>query len=511
MKFKNKVRIICIAIATIPLILSYVFFTNLMLKSIEDNIESDLKETAFVVSNTPLVQEKLKDEDNDRSIQDYVKEYIENFRNVDIIVVGDMKGIKYSHLDQAQVGERYKNPDNQKVINTGESYFSTMEGSVGITYRYFKPIYLDGKQVGFVMVGKYLSDMEKMNTKTIFSYGGILLIVILITIILAEYFARKVKESILGLEPEEISRLYREKRIILDTISNPVIAIDKNNKVIEKNIECIKKYSDLEVNDLVLKLKESIKEKKSFKMKEFIIKDEKVFVNLSFIEDSGKYFGAVISIMNRDNISKVAREITGVDEMLKNIRANIHEFKNKLHVILGLINVEEYDEAKKYINQCQTEVDAKKLNVSNVKDNLLSAMLLSKKLIAKEKDIKFEINKKTSVLKEHGRITSTDIVIILGNLIENAYDSFDLEIKKDKYVLVYINENSEKIEIQLKDNGKKIDPLIREYIFESGVSSKGKGRGIGLSTLKGRVELYDGDIDIIEEKDYKIFKVTLKK
>ncbi|MGL5867484.1 ATP-binding protein, partial [Clostridium chrysemydis] len=110
-----------------------------------------------------------------------------------------------------------------------------------------------------------------------------------------------------------------------------------------------------------------------------------------------------------------------------------------------------------------------------------------------------------------GRITSTDIVIILGNLIENAYDSFDLEIKKDKYVLVYINENSEKIEIQLKDNGKKIDPLIREYIFESGVSSKGEGRGIGLSTLKGRVELYDGDIDIIEEKDYKIFKVTLKK
>ena len=38
-----------------------------------------------------------------------------------------------------------------------------MEGSVGITFRWFEPIYYEGEQVGFVMVGKYYKDISIIN------------------------------------------------------------------------------------------------------------------------------------------------------------------------------------------------------------------------------------------------------------------------------------------------------------------------------------------------------------
>lgn len=510
MSFKSRVRKRSIIIAIIPLILACIFFMKLRVDDLNDEIKQDLKEISYVIANTPIVQNTLEQRKNNFEIQSYVSKFVKNFKNIDIIVVGDMTGEKYSHLDVNQIGQKFVNTDNKDVIKYGTSYYSTMEGSMGVTVRYFAPIYNNDKQVGFVMVGKYLKDVESVTNKVIVITICLFVLILPITIILSETFARKIKREMLGMEPDEIARLYNEKRIILDSIDEGVIAIDRNNKILEINDNCFKMLDTLNIEELIQKISKYIDNKSSVKMKEITLSGEKVFVNLSFIKEKEKYLGAVVTLMKSENINRLAREITGIDGLLKNIRANVHEFKNKLHVILGLINLEEYDEAKKYISECQKEVLENTTTVAGIKDNLISAMILSKKLIANEKNIKFIINEDSYMMHSHGRVTSIDIITILGNLIENAFDAC-IEKGSSGVVEVYIGEDEKIINIEVTDNGININKNIKDNLFENGVTSKGTGRGIGLSTVKGRIDLYGGSIKIKENKRNKKFIISILK
>ncbi|MDY6012727.1 sensor histidine kinase [Clostridium sp.] len=510
MTFEKRIKIRSIIIAIIPIVLTFIIFMNFRVSTMRDDIKKDLKETAYVVAHTSLVQEKLEYKKLDFSIQNYVNNYIKEFNNVDIIVVGDMNGKKYSHLDDKQIGQKYVNPDYIDAVKNSSNYYSTMKGSMGTTFRYFEPIYYNGHQVGFVMVGKYFKDIKSLTIKIIGVSLFLFVIVLIITILLSGNLAKKIKKEMLGMEPEEIARLYNEKKIILDSISEGIIAIDNENKILEINNNCLKMFENLNINELIGKLSSYIEKREKIKMKEVYLSGEKVFVNLEFIEEQDKHLGAVITLLKAENINRLAREITGIDDLLKNVRANVHEFKNKLHVILGLINIEEYEEAKKYIYDSQKEVSESSISLGNINDNLISAILQSKKLIAKEKNINFIIDKKSYMKEEHGNITSIDLITIIGNLIENAFDACS-ENDKESFVKVFIYEDDKDIKIEVSDNGNSIDKNIIDKLFENGVSSKGKGRGIGLFSVKSKVDLYDGNIKIKQHKGYKEFKISIKR
>ena len=252
-------------------------------------------------------------------------------------------------------------------------------------------------------------------------------------------------------------------------------------------------------------------ENKPVEMKEIILQGKKVFVTIQPIMKKGEYLGSVITLMDRNDIRKIAKEITGVDEVVKNLRANVHEFRNNLHVILGLIQLGEYEEARKYILKTQKVHENNSLKFSNVEDYYVRGLLLSRELVAKERGVNFILTEESFLFGNHNYVDSYDIVTILGNLIENAFDSCVCSSIENKEVEVTLYEDDEKIEMQVRDNGKPIDNNIKERIFELGVSSKGEGRGTGLSLVKNRVELYDGCIDIEEFNEEKIFIITILK
>ena len=170
-KFKSTIILGAVTITFIPLVLSYIIFVSSKISDTHQEIKNTLKEIGNIISKNEVVKEKLYNRDNDKSIQEYSKIFIENFNDVDIIVVGDMTGEKYSHLDEKQIGQIYVNDDNMDVINKGIRYYSTMEGSMGITLRWFEPIFYNNQQVGFVMVGKYEKDIDIITSKTKLTYS----------------------------------------------------------------------------------------------------------------------------------------------------------------------------------------------------------------------------------------------------------------------------------------------------------------------------------------------------
>ncbi|EHA1006912.1 sensor histidine kinase [Clostridium perfringens] len=510
-KFENKILLWAILITFIPLALSFTLFIEDKLSYMDEDVRNTLKETAFSISEIPFIQEDLSNGEINSRIQEYTKHFIEAINDVDIIVVADMRGVKYSHLDEKQIGQVFVNEDKKEVLTQGSSYYSLMKGSMGETLRWFQPVMYNGKQVGFIMVGKYYNEIQLLTHKTLIKYMGLFILVFLITILISKLFARKVKKAILGMEPEEIAALYKEKKIILNTVSEGIIALNKNNEITEINDNCYKLIDGFSKYKVLKKLLPYIEENKPVEMKEIILQGKKVFVTIQPIMKKGEYLGSVITLMDRNDIRKIAKEITGVDEVVKNLRANVHEFRNNLHVILGLIQLGEYEEARKYILKTQKVHENNSLKFSNVEDYYVRGLLLSRELVAKERGVNFVLTEESFLFGNHNYVDSYDIVTILGNLIENAFDSCVCSSSDNKEVEVTLYEDDEKIELQVRDNGKPIDNNIKERIFELGVSSKGEGRGTGLSLVKNRVELYDGCIDIEEFNEEKIFIITILK
>ena len=511
MSFKNKILFLAIIITFVPLLLSYLIFISSKLTDINENIKNSLREVGYSISNSELIKEKLNTKTNDGSVQEYTKGYIENLNNIDIIVVGDMTGEKYSHLDESQIGKIYVNEDNKRVIRNADSYYSVMEGSMGITLRWFEPIFFEGKQVGFVMVGKYYNDITVINLQAKVKYLLLFIFSMFISMIGAKILSNKVKKSILNMEPFEIAALYREKNIILNSVKDGIISLNKYKKVIELNKNCYRLFKNFDVKYILEKLDYYIDKKEEFEMKEFIILDKKIFVTMKHIYLDDNCLRTIITLIDKHPINKIAKEITGVDEVVKNLRANVHEFKNSLHVILGLLQIKAYEEAKNYILRLQKVQENSTKKFYNIKDKYVRGLLIRREFVARETKLELNLTDESFLEEDHGIIDSNDIVTILGNLIENAFEACSLKGDNNKRVEISLYEDESVIEMQVRDNGIDIDLNLRNRIFKEGISSKGEGRGTGLYLVKNRVELYNGNIDIEEFDGEKIFVITILK
>lgn len=284
MKFKSTIILWAVTITFIPLVLSYIIFVSSKIAYTDESIKNTLRDVGNIVSQNELVEEKLYNRNNDKSIQEYTKIFIKNFNDVDIIVVGDMTGEKYSHLDETQIGEIYVNEDNRDVIDNGISYYSIMEGSMGTTLRWFEPIFYNNQQVGFVMVGKYEKEIARITSQTKFTYSLLFIFSISLSIIGAKILADKTKKSILNMEPMEIAALYREKNIIIHSVNDGIISLNKNKEVVEINESCYKLFDDFKVEDILEKINVYIDNREEVEMKEFVIKGKKYLSQLKILD-----------------------------------------------------------------------------------------------------------------------------------------------------------------------------------------------------------------------------------
>ncbi|MBE6049968.1 MAG: GHKL domain-containing protein [Clostridium sp.] len=511
LSFENKIIILAIFITLIPLILSYLIFYSDKIIGYDEEVKGTLKTVAFSLSNDSSIIEKLAYKENDKSIQEHTKKFITEIKDVDIIVIGDMTGEKYSHIYENQIGEKYVNDDNERVIKEGVGYYSLMEGSAGVTLRRFEPIFYQGNQVGFVMVGKYRTGINEMTLRITLIYVVLFVISFIVAVFLAKKFAKVIKRATLGMEPDDITTLYKKQNIIINNVKEGIIALNKENEITEVNKECYRLFENYPLDKVLERLKPYINERKSFDMKELIINGKKIFVTLSSMFENENYYGMIITFKDKENISKLAKEITGVDEVVKNLRATIHEFKNQLHVILGLLELEEYDEAIVFIKKIQRIKEQDGIKFNTIEDPYIRAVMISRELVARERKIDFKLNDESFLYEKHDLINSYDLVTILGNLIENAFEACVLNENVKGKVEVFLYEDSEKILIEVQDDGKEIDKELKNNIFIEGVSTKGKGRGTGLYLVKNRIELYNGEINIIENIDEKIFRVIILK
>jgi len=222
--------------------------------------------------------------------------------------------------------------------------------------------------------------------------------------------------------------------------------------------------------------------------------DKIIFSNSIPIVVENKILGAVISFRDRTEMNQLAEEITGIHRLVETLRAQAHEFKNKMHTVGGLIQLQCYQEALYFAvgSKSGIQVQMSLLN-ENIKDSVISGLLLGKESQIKELKIDFVIDPKSHIEELPRHVTSGDIVLILGNLLQNSMEV--LSDCEEKSIWVSIMQEAEIIRLKVRNSGSWIDEEFIAKMYQSGITTKKNNNGLGLALIKEKIQLLQGSIE----------------
>jgi two-component system CitB family sensor kinase len=243
-----------------------------------------------------------------------------------------------------------------------------------------------------------------------------------------------------------------------------------------------------------------------------VLRDRVLVVNRMPVELRGRAIGAVITLRDRTELDTLARELQDVRGLADALRAQEHEFANRLHVIGGLVELGKYEEAVRYINrQSDLYQELAAVVVGSICDPVVSALLLGKAAVASERGVQLTVARGTE-LPELLDEDSQALVTIIGNLIDNAIDSASQGATGGR-VEVAIGVEGDALVVRVHDSGQGVDPAIADEIFADGFTTKaarqpGYRRGLGLALVSQEVRRRGGHI-AVANADGAVFTVRL--
>jgi len=457
------------------------------------------------VARMPTISQALSTADPPATIQPLV-EGLRQSAGLAFIVVSNQDRIRYSHPNPELIGKAVDEDDSP--ARSGHAYTIMERGTLGASIRAKVPIVDDAGQVaGVVSAGILAEDMQSLMRTHWAQIAAVDALALLLGVAASFLLAGHVKRQIFGLEPAEIARLLEQREAMLHGIREGVIAVDRDGLITVVNDEARRLLGLPEnvigwpVSDVltesrlptVLQSGSSEPDQLTFSNgRTLVVSRMPVFIR-------GKLVGAIATLRDETEVRELARELTGAKSYLEALRAQSHEFANKLHTIAGLVELGWRDEALAFIsrttNHHQTLIEEVP---RRIKDPALAALLVGKASIAFERGIDFGIAPDSSL--EPMPELSDDLVTIVGNLVDNAFDA--LEGRSDAVVQLTIQANEKGIRIDVRDSGPGIPRGSLKQVFEEGFSTKdgdGRKRGVGLALVRRSVLRRGGEISVRNE------------
>ncbi|MDD3213268.1 MAG: Spo0B domain-containing protein [Eubacteriales bacterium] len=180
---------------------------------------------------------------------------------------------------------------------------------------------------------------------------------------------------------------------------------------------------------------------------------------------------------------------TEMDTLNHTLRAQRHDFLNHLQVVYSLMEMSEYGEATDYIEKVYGEIRSVS-SFLRTKSTAVNALLKVKAGACAERGIEMQLDIKSSL--DGLTMPSWELCRVLANLIDNAMDA--LKTVRNPHICLTIAENLRAFTFTVANNGDPIPKELRESIFTAGVSTKGEGRGMGLSIVRQTLAGYGGEI-----------------
>ena len=427
---------------------------------------------------------------------------------VDFIVVFNMDGIRYAHPNPQLIGQYFTGGDEGPALQ-GQEYVSEAIGISGPSLRAFVPIYDDNhKQVGVVAVGMWMVNLSSEVRDVLVDAAVVSLLGLVVGVLGAGLVAYNIKASIFGLEPAQIRAILEQRMAILQNIREGVIAVDgeSNVSIINKEAERLVGIGQEAVGQPVTgvlpntRLPDVIATGRRDYDQEQELMGRVILTNRVPIVVEGKVVGAVATFRDMSEIRDLAAELTGVKQLADTLRAQAHEFMNRLHTVSGLIQLGRHKDALEYISTVtHNHEEIVGFVTKRIHDPALAGLMLGKISVAHERGISLTLDPDSYVPVRDARLGRVDLVTVVGNLTENAFEAVSTlsEERRNVWVSLYCSESEMLIEVE--DTGVGVEEAGRPLLFQRGYTTKAGSKGIGLSLVMAEVRRANGSIQVESE------------
>jgi two-component system, CitB family, sensor kinase len=457
---------------------------------------------ATTVAQMPEIAAALQNRDPSGSVQ-ALAAAVQSRAHPDYVIVTDQNGIRYSHPDPDLVGEVLDEPTEAL---DGRNHVGTEPGRLGPSANAKAPVRsADGSVIGQVSVGILETTEDKDRSHQIWLIAGYSAVVLLIGAFASLLLARRIKRVTFDLEPAEIASLLQDREALLHGIREAMIGVDDDGRVTIINSEA-RRLLHLDGNVVGERLQDLLPAGRLLSLltgelsgtdEAVITEDSLLVANRMAVSLGGRNIGAVVTLRDRTEVEGLVRDLRSLEGLIEALRAQEHEYANRLHVVAGLLEMGDVDQARRFVSGISDTSHSLGEGLrSRVEPPELAALLLAKITIAAEHDVHITVTDDSQLRQPF--LDTQSLLTITGNLLDNAVDAV---AKQDTPRLVTLQlDDSSGIFISVTDNGPGVPAEVLSEVAIDGFTTKeqraGIRRGIGLALVARIVHRAGGTLDV---------------
>ncbi|MFE9911511.1 sensor histidine kinase [Streptomyces clavifer] len=487
-----------------------VLVTGLFLAPLSAQLDDQAMRRALAIAQSTAAQQQiavslLTTEPTPGGPVQAAAERIRRSTGAEYVVIMDKRGVRWSHTDADRIGEVVSTDPSTALA--GRAVMEIDNGTLGRSARGKVPLRDDSDRiVGAVSVGIAYDSVRARLLAAIpglLAYAGGALAV---GALAAYLISRRLQRQTHDLAFSDISALLTEREAMLHSIREGVVALDRAGRIRLLNDEA-QRLLGLGPDAAGRPLDEALGAGRTAEvLAGRVVGDDLVAVSGNRVllvnrmpTDDG---GAVATLRDRTELEYLGRELDSTRGLIDALRAQDHEHANRLHTLLGLLELEMHEDAMEFVTEVVGVHRATAEQVTEkVHDPLLAALLVGKATVAAERGVSLRMAPGT--LLPDRLVDPRGLVTVVGNLVDNALDAAAGSV--DARIEVGLRAEGRTVVLRVHDSGPGVPSGSRESIFMEGWSTKdlpahGK-RGLGLPLVRRLAERQGGSASVSDSPD----------
>jgi two-component system CitB family sensor kinase len=443
------------------------------------------------IAASPQVRDAMATDEPSRVLQP-LAEAVRKANDLTFVVIADRDQVRLTHPDPAMIGQRLSTDAGDALA--GHALVTTQRGTLGRSVRAKVPIRnAAGDVVGVVSVGSLVEKVGEQVRSALPRLGLYALLALLLGTLGSVLLGRRLKRQTFGLEPAEIGRLLEQREATLRGIREGLVVVDGQGRVSLVNEEAVRLLdipadsvgrllSDLDLSPRLRDVLGGVVDGDD----EIVLRAGRVLVlNRKALDVRGRAIGAVTTLRDRSRLDDLTRELNGARSVTDALRAQAHEFANRMHTVAGLLELGAYDEALGFVESAAAGGDELAARLTaQVGEPAVAALLLAKSSSAAERGSELRVSPEAFLPAGTGADPEA-LITILGNLIDNALEALGSDTG---WVEVLLLPREDGVLVEVRDSGPGIAPELADDVFRNGFTTKvaqsGGSRGLGLALTR---------------------------
>lgn len=483
------------------------------------------KSTALAVSiaRNPFVVEQAATADPSARLEPYALDLMRR-THTDFITIMAPDRTRWTHPDRAEIGRPFRGTIAPAL--DGQTFTETFAGTLGPSVRAVTPITdQDGKVVGLVAAGVTVANISTALVPRLGSVVVLALAVVAVSAMFSWLLSRYLGRVTAGRGPEELARVFASYEGVLHSVHEGLVVIDRSGAVVLHNDRAAELLHlpppaerqepiPLAALDVPDGLRTLLASGDRAVDETHVTADRVLVVNqeLAFPRGSAKPIGTVATIRDQTELLHLSGELAATRTLTGALRSQTHEFANRLHTVVALLELGRVDEAIRFASD---EIDRHQVDRQAVRapdpawhadddgplvltPEVLAAVLHAKRAQAHERGVVLVAD--TDGLHAPVAAPASDVITVLGNLVDNAVDAVAEHTGGPggpRVAVTVTTQDDGRTRIVVADNGPGIADVAAAA--ERGWSTKPsgpEGRGIGLDLVRSALADIGGTMTV---------------